>query len=80
MVGWFQLGIGIVVLWLVVWFVGTRLSPEKSSESFGDPRVEDPLAPVPSPRRRGPQNRSGAVALAEPDEEDEDSDFRPRNL
>ena len=35
---------------------------------------------VRSPKNRGPQNRSGAVALAEPDEEDENRSFPPRNL
>jgi hypothetical protein len=35
------------------------------------------LAGVPAPKRRGPQNRSGAVALAEPDEEDENRSYPP---
>ena len=77
---WWQLAIGIVVLWLALRFVLSRLSPRQPSESLDDPRVEDPLAGVPSPRKRGPQNRSGAVALAEPDEEDENRSFPPRNL
>src|SRR5712692_2496713 len=42
--------------------------------------VEDPLAGVPSPKKRGPQNRSGAVALAEPDEENENRSYPPRYL
>jgi hypothetical protein len=72
---WWQLAIGILVLWLVLRFVGRLFSPRKPSESLGDPLVEDPLAGVPSPKKRGPQNRSGAVALAEPDEEDENRSF-----
>jgi hypothetical protein len=66
---WWQLAIGVVVLWLVFRFVLSLLSPRTPSESMDDPLVEDPLAGVPSPKRRGPQTRSGAVALAEPDEE-----------
>jgi hypothetical protein len=77
---WWQLAIGIVILWLVLRFVGSRFSPREPSESLGDPRVEDPFAGVPLPKKRGPQNRSGAVALAEPDEEDENHSFPPRNL
>ena len=77
---WWQLAIGIVVLWLVLRFVGNLLSSREPSESLDDPLVDDPLAGVPSPKRRGPQNRSGAVALAEPDEEDEHRSFPPRNL
>ena len=72
---WWQLAIALAVLWLVVRFIRTLFRPRAPSES-----VEDPLAGVPSPKRRGPQNRSGAVALAEPDEEDENSSFPPRNL
>jgi hypothetical protein len=72
---WWQLAIALAVLWLVVRFIRTLFRPREPSES-----VEDPLAGVPSPKRRGPQNRSGAVALAEPDEEDENSSFPPRNL
>ena len=72
---WWQLAIVAVVLWFVLLFVRSLFKPREPSES-----VEDPLAGVPSPKRRGPQNRPGAVALAEPDEEDENSNFPPRNL
>lgn len=72
---WLQLAIVISILWLVVRFVRNLFRPREPSES-----VEDPLAGVPSPKRRGPQNRSGAVALAEPDEDDENHSFPPRNL
>ena len=72
---WLQLAIVIAILWLVVRFVRNLFRPREPSES-----VEDPLAGVPSPKRRGPQNRSGAVALAEPDEDDENHSFPPRNL
>jgi len=74
---WWQLAIGIVVLWFVLRFVGSRFSPREPSESLDDPWVEDPFARVPSPKKRGPQNRSGAVALAEPDEEDENRSSPP---
>jgi hypothetical protein len=77
---WWQLAIGIVVLWLLLRFVRSRFGPREPSESLDDPRVGDPLAGVPSPKRRGPQNRSGAVALVEPDEEDENRSFPPRSL
>jgi len=71
---WWQLAIVALVLWFVLRFVRNLFRPREPSES-----VEDPLAVVPSPKRRGPQNRSGAVALAEPDEEDEDLSYPPRN-
>jgi len=77
---WWQLAIVVVVLWFVLRFIRNLFSHREPSESIDDPLVEDPLAGVPSPRRRGPQNRSGAVALAEPDEEDENRSFPPRNL
>jgi hypothetical protein len=77
---WWQLAIGIIVLWLVLRFVLRMLSTREPSESLDDPLVEDPFAGVPSPKKRGPQNRSGAVALAEPDEEDETRSFPLRNL
>ncbi len=72
---WWELAIVAVVLWFVLRFIRNLFRPREPSES-----VEDPLAGVPSPKKRGPQNRSGAVALAEPDEEDEDRSYPPRNL
>ncbi len=72
---WWQVAVVLVVLWFVLRFVRNLFRPREPSES-----VEDPLAGVPSPKRRGPQNRSGAVALAEPDEEDGDRSYPPRNL
>jgi hypothetical protein len=72
---WWQLAIVAVVLWFVLRFVRNLFKPREPSES-----VEDPLAGVPSPKRRGPPNRSGAVALAEPDEEGENRSYPPRNL
>jgi hypothetical protein len=77
---WWQLTIGIVFLWLVLRFVLSRFGHREPSASHGDPLVEDPFSRVPSPKKRGPQSRSGAVALAEPDEEDENRTFPPRNL
>jgi hypothetical protein len=77
---WWQLALGVAVLWLVMRFVGSRSRRREPSESVEGPLAEDPLAGVPSPKRRGPQNRSGAVALAEPDEEDGNSSYPPRKL
>ena len=70
-----QLAIVALVSWLVLRFVSKLFKPREPSES-----LEDPLAGVPSPKRRGPQDRSGAVALAEPDEENGDDSFPPRSL
>jgi len=72
---WWQLAIVVAIVWLVLRFVRSLFKPREPSES-----VEDPLAGVPSSKRRGPQNRSGAVALAEPDEEDENRSYPPRKL
>jgi hypothetical protein len=78
---WLQLAIGIAALWLVWRFVARKFSRREPSESLDDPLVEDPFSGVPSPKKRGPQNRSGAIALAEPDdEEDENRSFPPRTL
>ncbi len=72
---WWQLTIVVVVAWLVLGFVRSLFKPREPSES-----AKDPLAGVRVPKRRGPQDRSGAVALAEPDEEDENRTYLPRNL
>jgi hypothetical protein len=78
---WLQLAIGITALWLVWRFLIKQFSRTEPSESLDDPLVEDPFSGVPSRKKRGPQNRSGAIALAEPDdhEEDENRSF-PRVL
>jgi hypothetical protein len=72
---WWQLAIVVVVTWLVLRFVRALFKPKEPSASVGDP-----LAGVPSLKKRGPRNRSGAVALAEPDEEDENRSYLPRDL
>jgi hypothetical protein len=77
---WWQLAIGVVVLWLVLRFVRTLLSSREPSESLEDPLVEDPLAGVTAPKKQGPHTRSGAVALAEPDEDDDNRSYPPRNV
>lgn len=74
---WWQVAIGLVVLYFVSRFVLSKLSrrePEPSG-SRGDP-----LAGVPAPKKRGPPNRAGAVALAEPDEDDEPRNYPQRSL
>jgi hypothetical protein len=79
---WWQIAIGIGVLWLVLRFVLSLVSSRIPAESV-DPLIEgprDPSAGVPSPKKRGPRNRSGAIALAEPDEEDGNQSFPPRQL
>jgi hypothetical protein len=77
---WWQLAIGIAALYLVLRFVLSVMTPREPSESVGDPLIEDPFERLPSPKKRGPRNKSGAIALAEPDEEDESRSFPPRNL
>jgi hypothetical protein len=77
---WWQLAIGIAAVWLVWRFLDRRFSRTEPFESVDDPRVDDPFSRVPSPKKRGPQNRSGKVALAEPDDEDENRSFPPRRL
>jgi hypothetical protein len=72
---WWQLAIALAVLWVVVRFLRNLFRRREPSEP-----VEDPLTGVLSPKRRGPQNRSGAGALAEPDDEDENRNFPPRTL
>jgi len=77
---WWQLAIGVVGLWLVLHFILKLVGSREPSESMDDPLVGDSLAGVRSPKKRGPQNRSGAVALVEPYEEDENRQFPPRGL
>ena len=80
---WLQLAIGIVALYFVLRFIRGRLSSREPSGSVEGPLIGgplDPLAGMRSPKRRGPKNRSGAIALAEPDEEEGDRSYLPRNL
>ena len=65
----------VAILWLVFRFVRNRFQPQQPSETVDD---VDPFAGVRSPKKRGPQNRAGAVALAEPDEKNHQ--FPPRTV
>jgi hypothetical protein len=76
---WWQLAMGIGALWLVLRFVLSRFGRPEAAESKGR-QPGHPLAGVPAPQKRGPRNRSGAVALAEPDEEDGQRSYPPREL
>jgi hypothetical protein len=76
---WWQLAIGIAALWLVVRFVLRLFTTRKPSGSLGDPLVGDPFAGITAPKKKGPHNRSGAVALVEP-EDDENRSYRPRSM
>jgi hypothetical protein len=61
-----QVAIAVLVVWLVFRFVRSRFNPRQPADA-----IEDPFAVVPSPKKRGPPNRAGAVALEEPEQDDE---------
>ena len=65
----------VALLWLAFRFVRSQFHPREPAEAVED---QDPFAGVRSPNKRGPRGRSGAVALAEPDEGEEDQSFPPR--
>ena len=62
----------IAVLWLVWRFVNALWTPQEPAKPL------DPDSKVAAPRRRGPKERGGAIALEEPPEEDFQS-FPPRH-
>jgi hypothetical protein len=64
--------IAALVLWLVFRFVRSQFQSREPSETVGGAGGHDPFSGVPSPKKRGPQSRSGAVALAEPDDDEEE--------
>ena len=66
----------VLAIWIVWWLVRRMLQPGTPAEP-----VDDPVASVPAPRKRGPKGKAGAVALEEPDDEDGSADsFPPRSL
>jgi hypothetical protein len=73
-----SLVIAAVVLWLVFRFVRSQFRSPEHSETIGGVEGQGPFAGVRSPKKRGPQSRSGAVALAEPDEDEEHRSYPPR--
>lgn len=71
--------IAALVLWLVFRFVRRQFQSREPSETTGGAGGQDPFAGVRSPKKHGPQSRSGAVALAEPDgDEEEHRSYPPR--
>jgi len=70
-----QFLIAAVALLLVFYFVRSQFRKREPAQTVEDP---DPQAGVPSTKKRGPPSRSGAVALAEPDDQDEDHTYPPR--
>ena len=76
MSAFFALLIIMAAAGLVWWFVSSLFHPRQLAEP-----VDDPFSLVPAPRKRGPRERSGAVALEEPDNDDDDLEdaFPPRS-
>ena len=66
----------LVLLWRLVrsLFRPSQPSPSQPTES-----VDDPFAPVPATRKRGPKGLAGAVALEEPDDDNLADCFPPRS-
>jgi hypothetical protein len=66
----------ILAIWIVWWLVRRMLQPGTPTEP-----VDDLFASVPAPRRRGPKGKAGAVALEEPNDDEDNADsFPPRSL
>jgi len=70
-----ELLIAVAALWLVWRLIVMMLRPHAPAEP-----AEDPLAEVPVSRKRGPKGRFGAVAVAEPDDDEISDAFLPRSL
>lgn len=64
-----EVGLVLFVLWFVVRFVLAAIRP-RSDQPF-EP-ADDAMAGVRVPRKRGPHDRTGAVALSEPDDDEDD--------
>jgi len=74
----------VLAIWIVWWLVRRMLQRGAPAEfrkmlRLGTPAdpVDDPFASVPAPRRRGPKDKAGAVALEEPDDDDGEVDSSP---
>ena len=77
---WWQLGMGIAFLALIWYMIDKRLTSREPSAEVDGPGRHPPFSGVPAPKKRGPRSRSGAVALEEPDDEDGDRSYPPRNV
>jgi hypothetical protein len=69
--------IDAAVLWFLFRIVRSQFRTNEPSEAVED-LPDDPLTGVPSPRKNPPRGRAGAVALALPEEDDEDYTLPPR--
>lgn len=71
----FELLIVLAAMWLVWRFIARLLRPRAPAEP-----AEEPFSEVPASRARGPKGRSGAVAIAEPDDDEISDAYPPRSL
>lgn len=71
----FQILIGALAAGIVWWMMRKMLRPRAPAEP-----AEDPLAEVAAPLKRNPKGRSGAVAIAEPDDGEYPDAFPPRTM
>jgi hypothetical protein len=72
-----QILVAIVAAWSVWWLIRKMLRPRAPAEP-----ADDPLANVSAPLRRGPKGLAGAVAVEEPEPDDDDCHdaYPPRSL
>ena len=76
---WWQLTIGIFFIWLLWRLFGWKIHKTKPNESVDKP-PHGPFAGVAATKKHGPGSKSGAVALAEPDDDDEVRSYPPRTM
>ncbi len=70
-----QLLIAALAVWAAWSLIRKMLRPGAPAEP-----AEDPLAEVSAPLKRNPKGRTGAVAVAEPEESENPEAFPPRTL
>jgi len=76
----FPVLIALAALWFVWRFVSRLFQPSQPAEPAETEPIDDPYAPVPSPRRTPPKGRSGAVALEEPGDDSPADCYPPRGI
>ena len=72
--------IALAAIFLVWRFVASRFRAKAPADPIDSEQVDDPLAPVPSPRKGPPKALSAAAAVEEPEGESPADLYPPRTL
>jgi hypothetical protein len=75
-----QISIVVLVVFFTSWSIRSMVQLRAVDEAADEPFAENPFAEVAAPLKSNPKERTGAIAMQEPDDNDITDAFPPSKL